>query len=78
MPLPHNDSVAREGEHLAGTAETAGLPAVYAVASGDAEGGGFYGPRGLAHLGGPPGPQRLYSRLGDAEQTRRSETSRWS
>jgi NAD(P)-dependent dehydrogenase (short-subunit alcohol dehydrogenase family) len=56
---------------LAGTAETAGLPAVYAVASSDAEGGGFYGPRGLGHLGGPPGRQRLYSRLKDAEQARR-------
>ena len=56
---------------LVGTAETAGLPAVYAVASGDAEGGGFYGPRGLGHLGGPPGPQRLYSRLADAGQARR-------
>ena len=78
MPLSHNDSVAREGEHLAGTAETAGLPAVYAAASGDAEAAVSTGRAVSGTWAGPPGPQRLYSRLGDAEQARRSETSRWS
>lgn len=54
---------------LAGTADSAGLPALYAATSPHATRGGFYGPRRPGHLGGPPGPQRLYSRLrstGDA------------
>lgn len=50
---------------LFGTAETAGLPALYAATAADAVGGGFYGPSGLGHLGGGPGLQKLYSRLRD-------------
>lgn len=58
------DALSRRGV-LFGTAETAGFPALHAATSADAVGGGFYGPRGLGHLGGAPGPQRLYSRLRD-------------
>ncbi|MEV7609788.1 SDR family oxidoreductase [Microbacterium sp. NPDC089320] len=56
---------------LLGTADTAGLPALYAATSPDAVGGGFYGPSGLLHLGGRPGPQKLYSRLRDDEAAAR-------
>ncbi|MEU4624930.1 SDR family oxidoreductase [Actinoplanes sp. NPDC023801] len=48
---------------LLGTAETAALPALYAATAGDARDGGFYGPSGPGHLGGPPAEQKLYSRL---------------
>lgn len=58
------DALSRRGI-LLGTAETAGLPALYAATAADAVGGGFYGPSGLGHLGGGPGPQKLYSRLRD-------------
>lgn len=58
------DALSRRGI-LLGTAETAGLPALYAATAADAVGGGFYGPSGLGHLGGGPGPQKLYSRLCD-------------
>jgi len=58
------DALSRRGI-LFGTAETAGLPALYAATSRDAVGGGFYGPSGIGHLGGAPGQQRLYSRLRD-------------
>jgi NAD(P)-dependent dehydrogenase (short-subunit alcohol dehydrogenase family) len=54
---------------LFGTAESAGLPAIYAATSPDARGGKFYGPSGFQHLGGAPSEQPLYSRLrseGDA------------
>ncbi|MET9497097.1 SDR family oxidoreductase [Streptomyces sp. NPDC006552] len=56
---------------LLGTVRSAGLPALYATTSPEARGGGFYGPRGLGHLGGPPGEQRLYSRLRDVEEAER-------
>jgi NAD(P)-dependent dehydrogenase (short-subunit alcohol dehydrogenase family) len=48
---------------LFGTVHSAQLPALYAATSPDARRGGFYGPRGPGHLGGPPGEQKLYSRL---------------
>ncbi|WP_199511879.1 SDR family oxidoreductase [Nucisporomicrobium flavum] len=56
---------------LVGTAESAALPALYAATAADARDGGFYGPRGLGHLSGPPAEQKLYSRLrspADAER----------
>jgi len=56
---------------LVGTVQSAGLPAVYAATSPDAEHGRFYGPRGLGHMGGPPGEQKLYSRLRSTEEARR-------
>ncbi|WP_367047813.1 SDR family oxidoreductase [Streptomyces sp. Je 1-332] len=56
---------------IVGTVETAKLPALYAATSPDARRGGFYGPRGPGHMGGPPGEQKLYSRLRGAEEARR-------
>ena len=56
---------------LIGTVASAGLPAVYAVTSPDAEGGRFYGPSGPGHLGGPPAEQQLYSRLRSPDDARR-------
>ncbi|HEY3548127.1 MAG TPA: SDR family oxidoreductase [Propionicimonas sp.] len=56
---------------LFGTADSAGLPALYAATSSDAKRGGFYGPRGPGHLGGLPGEQALYSRLRSTEEARR-------
>ena len=54
---------------LAGTVETAPLPALLAATKG--EDSKFYGPSGLGHLGGPPAEQKLYSRLRSAEEARR-------
>ncbi|MFF7213647.1 SDR family oxidoreductase [Streptomyces sp. NPDC008238] len=56
---------------LVGTVRTARLPALYAATHPDAERGAFYGPRGLAHMGGAPGRQRLYGRLCGADDARR-------
>jgi len=56
---------------LLGTVRTALLPALYAATSPQAEGGAFYGPGGPGHLGGPPAPQKLYSRLHSADEARR-------
>ncbi|BCJ47686.1 short chain dehydrogenase [Actinoplanes ianthinogenes] len=53
---------------LLGTAESAGLPALVAAT---AEDGGFYGPSGPGHLGGPPAEQRLYSRLRSEDEADR-------
>jgi len=35
------------------------------------EGGRFYGPSRLAHLGGPPAEQQPYSRLRNVEEAKR-------
>lgn len=54
---------------LVGTVETAKLPALMAVTTGDD--GGFYGPQWPGSAGGPPGPQALWSpmrRDDDAER----------
>ncbi|MEV8315003.1 SDR family oxidoreductase [Streptomyces sp. NPDC059900] len=56
---------------LVGTVRTAQLPALYAATSPDAKRGGFYGPRGPGHIGGPPGEQKLYSRLRSTEEAQR-------
>ncbi|AKS35146.1 SDR family oxidoreductase [Mycolicibacterium goodii] len=56
---------------LFGTVHTAQLPALYAATSPDARRGGFYGPSGPGHLGGPPAEQKLYSRLHGTEQAQR-------
>ncbi|WP_428935900.1 SDR family oxidoreductase [Streptomyces sp. ACT015] len=56
---------------LLGTVESANLPALYAATSPDAEPGGFYGPNGPGHLGGPPAAQKLYSSLRSPEEARR-------
>jgi len=56
---------------IVGTVESAKLPALFAATSADAEPGGFYGPRGFGHLGGPPAQQPLYSRLRSSEAAER-------
>lgn len=56
---------------LLGTVESAGLPALYAAASPQAQDGGFYGPSGPGHLGGAPGPQQPYAPLRSEEEARR-------
>jgi NAD(P)-dependent dehydrogenase (short-subunit alcohol dehydrogenase family) len=56
---------------LLGTVETATLPALLAATSHDAKHGGFYGPRGPGRVGGPPGEQKLYSRLCSADEAHR-------
>lgn len=56
---------------ILGTAESAGLPALYAATWPDARGGRFYGPSGLGNLGGPPGEQKLYPPLRSEEDARR-------
>ncbi|MFE6931385.1 SDR family oxidoreductase [Streptomyces sp. NPDC057699] len=56
---------------VVGTVRTAQLPALHAATSPDAVGGGFYGPSGPGHLGGPPAEQKLYGRLRGTEDARR-------
>ncbi|WP_261166697.1 SDR family oxidoreductase [Microbacterium sp. Marseille-Q6965] len=54
---------------LAGTPETAALPALHAATSPDARPGRLYGPSGPGHLGGAPAEQAPYRplrRAGDA------------
>jgi NAD(P)-dependent dehydrogenase (short-subunit alcohol dehydrogenase family) len=59
---------------LAGTVETAKLPALLAVTTG--EDGGFYGPQWPGNAGGPPGPQDLWATLRrDADAARLWEVS---
>lgn len=59
---------------LAGTVETAKLPALLAVTTG--EDGGFYGPQWPGNAGGPPGPQELWAPLRrDADAARLWEVS---
>lgn len=57
---------------VAGTAASAGLPALMAATSPDAEGGLLYGPRGFQHMGGAPAEQKLYRPLRDEEEARRA------
>jgi hypothetical protein len=54
-----------------GTVSSAQLPALYAATSPDAKRGGFYGPSGLGHVGGPPAEQKLYPRLRSTEEVQR-------
>ncbi|XVV33582.1 SDR family oxidoreductase [Streptomyces sp. CA-100214] len=58
---------------VVGTVHTAQLPALHAVTAPEPEatGGGFYGPSGPGHLGGPPAEQKLYGRLRGTEDARR-------
>jgi NAD(P)-dependent dehydrogenase (short-subunit alcohol dehydrogenase family) len=59
---------------FAGTVETAKLPALLAVTTG--EDGGFYGPQWPGNAGGPPGPQDLWAPLRrDADAARLWEVS---
>lgn len=56
---------------LVGTPHSAGLTALYAATSPDAEPGSLYGPTGPGHAGGGPGLQRLYRTLRSTEEAAR-------
>ncbi|GAA5124538.1 SDR family oxidoreductase [Alloalcanivorax gelatiniphagus] len=56
---------------LAGTARTAGLPALLAATSPEAEGGRLYGPRGFQHMSGAPAEQQMYKPLRDETEAER-------
>lgn len=56
---------------LVGTVESAGLAALYAATSPDADGGRFYGPGGLGNLAGKPAEQKLYKPLEDLDGAKR-------
>jgi NAD(P)-dependent dehydrogenase (short-subunit alcohol dehydrogenase family) len=55
---------------LAGTAQTAGLPALMAATAPDA-GGLFYGPQGFRKLSGAPGQQKLLKTLRSEQDAQR-------
>ncbi|MET0954346.1 MAG: SDR family oxidoreductase, partial [Cryobacterium sp.] len=55
---------------LAGTPETAALPALTAATTPDAA-GRFYGPKGPGHTSGAPAEQKLFSRLRNEDHARR-------
>ncbi|MFD3684151.1 SDR family oxidoreductase [Nocardiopsis sp. NPDC058631] len=56
---------------LAGTVETAKLPALMAATDPDAKQGALYSPSGFGRLGGPPSEQRLYPPLRGEEEAAR-------
>ena len=56
---------------LVGTAQSAGLPALYAATSPDAHGGRFYGPDGFGGLGGAPTELGLYRPLRSTDDAER-------
>ncbi|MFI5720629.1 SDR family oxidoreductase [Nocardia sp. NPDC051750] len=56
---------------LAGTRETAALPALMAATDPGAEPHALYGPSGLGNLGGPPAEHRLYPPLRSPEEAER-------
>ncbi|GAA4946187.1 SDR family oxidoreductase [Streptomonospora halophila] len=56
---------------LAGTADTAALPALLAATGPDSQGGRFFGPRGLGNLRGAPAQQELWAPLRSRDDARR-------
>ncbi|MFC7489686.1 MULTISPECIES: SDR family oxidoreductase [unclassified Knoellia] len=56
---------------VAGTVETAKLPALLAATGADAGDGGFYGPQWPGKAGGPPGEQKLWAPLRSTEDASR-------
>jgi NAD(P)-dependent dehydrogenase (short-subunit alcohol dehydrogenase family) len=59
---------------FAGTPESAALPALLAATAAEPELSAFYGPQGLGSTSGPPGPQKLWSRLTSTEDAARAWT----
>jgi NAD(P)-dependent dehydrogenase (short-subunit alcohol dehydrogenase family) len=55
---------------LAGTPESAALPALLAATGPTAQGGEFYGPTGLGNISGAPGQQELWPPLRDMDDAR--------
>lgn len=56
---------------VAGTVQSAALPALMAATSPEAKDGGFYGPQGLGNMGGRPGEQSLWRPLRSTEDAAR-------
>lgn len=56
---------------LAGTPQSAALPAVLAATSPEARGGLLYGPSGFQHLSGAPAEQKLYKPFRDVAEAQR-------
>ena len=56
---------------LAGTVESAKLPALMAATSPASIDGGFYGPQGPGKIGGPPGAQELWRPLRSTDDAAR-------
>ncbi|GAA3658936.1 SDR family oxidoreductase [Microbacterium marinilacus] len=56
---------------IAGTVDSAGLPALMAATDPASRGGAFYGPGGLRNMGGAPSEQTLYAPLRSAEEAGR-------
>ncbi|RBM20454.1 SDR family oxidoreductase [Streptomyces sp. PT12] len=56
---------------LAGTVESAALPALLAATGPDARGGEFYGPNARSHLRGAPALRELWPPLRDMDEARR-------
>jgi NAD(P)-dependent dehydrogenase (short-subunit alcohol dehydrogenase family) len=56
---------------IAGTPETAALPALFAATAPEAAGGRFYGPRRFQHMSGAPAEQKLYRQLRGVEDAQR-------
>ena len=56
---------------LAGTVETAALPALMAATDPQAKPGALYGPSGLGNTSGAPAEQRMYAPLGSVEEAGR-------
>lgn len=56
---------------LAGTVQTAALPALMAATDTDARPAVLYGPSGPGNLGGPPAEQRMYPPLRDTGEAQR-------
>ena len=56
---------------LAGTVESAGLPALMAATDPQAKPGALYSPSGFGNMGGPPAEQRMYSPLRSADEAAR-------
>jgi NAD(P)-dependent dehydrogenase (short-subunit alcohol dehydrogenase family) len=56
---------------LAGTVDSASLPALVAATTASATVGQFYGPQGLGRTSGRPGEEKLWKPLRDADQAQR-------
>ena len=56
---------------LAGTVESAGLPALLAATGPDLKGGRLFGPNGPGQIGGPPAEQALFRPLRSADDAQR-------
>lgn len=56
---------------IAGTPETAALPAMMAATAPESARRRLYGPSGIGHLGGTPAEQKLYSRLRGEDEAAR-------